>query len=319
MNVLITGISGLLGSLVAENANRAGYKVFGISRSNSNIKFDFPVTIRVQNLNDSVLKIDLLLDIDVIIHCAAETSFGSINHLNQNLTNITAVKKLVDAAIQSKLSKFIFVSSANTLKPGSVLNPGTEEHKLETSSTQLNYINSKITAEGIVQKAVKNYGLNAVIINPTFIINPLAGDISSNKILKYALEKSILFYPKGGKNFVDARDVSKAILKSIDKGVTGENYIISNQNYTYKDFFKLVIKARNRGAVMIPIPGFLLTFSGSVMTIIERILNKPINFNLKSARLLNANHYYISNKAKDTLDFNPVHLTETIRTKLNQQ
>ena len=319
MNILITGISGLLGSIVALDAVSVGHTVFGISRNPSKLGFDFPVTMRAHDLSKKTLEANWLADIDAVIHCAADTSMGSINHPYQDLINISAVKNLIDASVQSDVKTFIFVSTANTLKPGNISNPGTEEGKQEPSSSRLNYINSKIIAEDIVQQAVKEHNLHAMIVNPTFIINPIAEGESSNVLLQLALEKRILFYPRGGKNIVDARDVSRAILTAIDQGVAGENYLLSNQNYTYKDFFKLVTKEQNRRAILIPIPAFLLTFAGRIASFFERILNKPMDFNVRSAQLLNSNLFYTSQKARNTLNFDPVDLSETIKTKLAQR
>jgi dihydroflavonol-4-reductase len=315
MKVLITGISGLLGKTVARDMYMAGYEVIGTSRKKDKLKFDFPVTIEVLDLTQNPPDESLLSNIDIVIHCAANTQMGSFRNSYQDDLNTKAVQELIDVVIKTKVKKFILVSTANTCVPGNKYNPGNETNNLKHSSANLNYINTKIKAEYIVQSAVKK-GLNGIIINPTFIINPLGDARSSNKLLDYCLKKSILFYPHGGKNIVDARDVSKAIINAIDNGIIGEKYIISNENYTYKEFFKLVLKEQKRKAILIPIPSSLLLFLGGCATLIEYIIKKPLNFNLKSAKILNLNHYYDYSKAAQSLDFNPRNIHDTITTKL---
>ena len=315
MKVLITGISGLLGKIVARDIYMAGYEVIGISRNKEKLKFDFPVNIEVLDLTQNPPSESLLSNIDIVIHCAANTQMGSFRNSYQDDLNTKAVQELIEVAIKVKVQKFIFVSTANTCLPGNKYNPGNETNSLKHSSSNLNYINTKIKAEHIVQSAVKK-GLNGIIINPTFIINPLGNAKSSNRLLDYCLKKSILFYPPGGKNIVDARDVSKAIINAIANGIVGEKYIISNENYTYKEFFKLVLMEQKRRAILIPIPSSLLIFMGGFATLIEYLIKKPLNFNLNSAKILNSNHYYDYSKAAQDLDFNPRNIQDTITTKL---
>ncbi len=73
---------------------------------------------------------------------------------------------------------------------------------------------------------------------------------------------------------------------------------------------------QKRKAILIPIPSSLLLFLGGCGTLIEYILKKPLNFNLKSAKILNSNHYYDYSKAAQSLDFNPRNIQDTITTKL---
>lgn len=317
MKVLITGVSGLLGSMVARDAHKTGYEVVGVSRNASKINFDFPIKIEELDLTEPMLNDNILTDIDVVIHCAANTNMGSIEDQLQNQLNTESVQNLIDLSIKAKVKKFILVSTANTCVPGDAQKPGNESNKLAISPSNLNYINSKIKAEHILHNAVQNFGLNGIIVNPTFILNPLTDFRSSNKLLEYCLTKSILFYPKGGKNIVDARDVSKAIISVIEKGGISESYILSNKNYTYREFYKLILKEQKRKAILIPLPAWLLLLFGSISTIIEHLLRKPINFNLNSAKLLNSNHFYDYSKAAEHLDYNPRPLRNTINTKIN--
>lgn len=316
MKVLITGISGLLGSMVARYAHMKGYEVVGVSRNNSKLKFEFPVKIETLDLTESPLKNSLLFDIDIVIHCAANTSMGTLNNVEQNKLNTDSFQELIDLSIKAKVNRFILVSTANTCVPGNFQRPGNELNKMKISSSNLNYINTKIKAEHILQNAIQNFGLNGIIVNPTFILNPIGNFKSSNKLLHYCLSKSILFYPKGGKNIVDARDVSEAIIATIKNGQVGENYILSNKNYTYKEFYKLVLKEQKRKAILIPLPAWLLLLTGGLSSLVERMFRKPLNFNLSSAKLLNSNHFYSHSKASEHLNYNPRPLHQTIKTKI---
>ncbi len=319
MKILITGISGLLGSNLAQLAYETGYDITGISRNPSKLKFDFPVNAEMQDLSDSELRDDLLHGIDIVIHCAANTQMGSFNNSKQNLINTNAVKNLIDASIKSKIKRFILVSTANTCTSGDKNKPGTEESKLKISPINLNYINSKLKAEQIALSAFEDHGLEVLIMHPTFILNPMLGAQSSNKLLHLGLKKKVLFYPKGGKNLVDVRDVSQAIVAAIKNGIAGENYILSNKNYSFKEFYKLILKEQNRKAILIPLPRFLLIALGKLSEIGERITRRPFNLNVSTAKLLNSFQYYDHSKASNHLGYQPRDIRETVKTKLSQK
>ena len=311
MNVLITGITGLLGRAIACRAHEAGYRIFGMSRNPEAPGFDFPVTWITCDLTNKLESISR--SIDVIIHCAADTTMGAFANEQQDRVNVGAVQQLVRAALAADIKKFILVSTAKTLKPGTPTQPGNEASRVPRSSAHLNYINSKIKAEAIVRQAVEQDHLDAVIVNPTFIIHPEAGNTSSNRLLNYALKRAILFYPEGGKNFVDARDASQAIISAVQNGRKGENYILSGQQFTYREFYQLAIRERGSGALLVPVPAWLLMLSGYFFSWLERLLSHPIGFNVKVARLLIANNCYTSAKAIDQLGFKPVPFASTVK------
>ncbi len=97
MNILVTGITGLLGRTVARRAYEAGYKVFGMSRNPEALEFNFPVTGITCDLTNKLKSISC--SIDVIIHCAADTPMRAFANPCQDRINVQAVRQLVNAAM----------------------------------------------------------------------------------------------------------------------------------------------------------------------------------------------------------------------------
>jgi hypothetical protein len=50
----------------------------------------------------------------------------------------------------------------------------------------------------------------------------------------------------------------------------------------------LVIKERGYGALLVPVPVWLVVVCGFLFSGLERLLNRPIGFNIKVTRFLNA-------------------------------
>src|SRR5215217_7918065 len=114
--ILITGITGFLGSHIAENLVSSGAQVMGLKRSNSD-------TWRCKNFEDKVEWLDfdnldsgkseITLNSSItVIHCAwiGVESKDRDNWLIQS-SNIELLVKLLDLHNHVKIEKFIFLGS----------------------------------------------------------------------------------------------------------------------------------------------------------------------------------------------------------------
>jgi UDP-glucose 4-epimerase len=118
MNILITGVAGLIGSRLADwiILNKPNYKVIGIDNLsggyieniNSKVKF-----YKLDLVNDSVSEIFNKHKIDLVFHFAAYAAEGlspfirSFNYDN----NLKSTAKIVNASINYKIKRLIFTSS----------------------------------------------------------------------------------------------------------------------------------------------------------------------------------------------------------------
>ncbi len=90
-------------------------------------------------------------------------------------------------------------------------------------------------------------GLEAVIVNPSIIIGANAGFEGSGAIFEL-VKNGLSFYTDGTTGFVDVQDVAAAMIKLMNRseapanGESGERFIVSAENYSYKDFFTAVAR-----------------------------------------------------------------------------
>lgn len=296
-NVFITGITGLLGTNLAEDLLKEGYFVKALVRNNFN-EFSHPNLQQIQgNLFDEYTK--ELSQTDVFIHIAAETN----QHLTKNedyyKTNVEATQHLFKTCEKTGDKKFIFVSSANTMGYGSILNLGDETQPMKGPFTNSMYAKSKWKAE---QYLLSNQSIvEVVVINPTFTIGKYDSKPSSGKIILMGWKKKLIFFPPGGKNFVAVKDVSQAIIQSIELAKNGERYLIGNENLSYKDFFIRLNKITSQNPIMIKIPKFLLLFTGYFGDII-RCLNIKTNICSANMKILCIHNYFSNKKSREELN-----------------
>ena len=292
--LFVTGINGLLGTNLCHDLIDQGYFVTGLVRNKNSYKGRHHKNL---NLIEGHLFSDfssVLKNIDVIIHLAATTSQNLLNYYDYWKINCDATKQLYNTAIQCNVKRFIFVSTANTLGFGSLKVLGSEKSKMNPLFKKSYYAKSKLEAENYLLK--NKHKIETVIVNPTFMLGAYDTKPSSGKIILMGLKKRIIFYPPGGKNFVHVKDVSSGIINSIDKGVSGEKYLLANKNLSYKEFFKTLNGITNQQPIMIKIPKKLLIIAGYLGNLLRKLQIKS-SLSLTNTKILCIENYFSNNKS----------------------
>jgi dihydroflavonol-4-reductase len=301
--VLITGANGLLGSNIVRQLNTQGYLAKAMVRKGSDKRslrgaefslFEGEIT----NKEDVF---EAVSNCDYVIHSAARTT-QTPSHLEAYTeTNIEATKLLIEACKHFNIKRFIFVSTANCFTNGSIENPGTENSEFMPWLKGSGYAFSKYLAQKEVLCQFKEYAFPTIVVNPTFMIGPYDSKPSSGSLLLYAYKNKVVFYPSGGKSFVDVEYAAKAVVNSLTKGKLGEAYLLSGKNMTYKNFFKLVQKQSEKRKILIPIPFVLLSTIGKIASLLEDIFSLSLPLNTVNARMLSLDNYFSNQKAIDEL------------------
>lgn len=98
------------------------------------------------------------------------------------------------------------------------------------------YAKTKAEATAAVLAAVREQGLDAVVVHPSGIIGPY--DDEGNHLVQLIgdyIKKRLPACVRGGYDFVDVRDVAKGCLSAVEHGKKGNCYILSNRHYEVKD------------------------------------------------------------------------------------
>jgi nucleoside-diphosphate-sugar epimerase len=296
--VCVTGATGLLGTNVIIKLLQNGYSVIALVRKKSS-------WLGEENENLKLMEIDLssdlsllLKEIDLVIHIAAETRQNLISYDEYRKVNYEATVNLFTHAELMNVKKFLFVSTANTLGYGNTTFRGNEQAPQLYPFTHSMYAQSKLEAEEYLLKSRKN--TEVVIVNPTFMIGAYDSKPSSGKIIFWAWKKNLVFYPKGGKNFVHAEDAANGVLNAIEKGRNGEKYLLANENLSYKEFFKKINRITHQNPVMIAFPNGLLSFLGLIGEGLRKLKIKT-NLSTSNMKALQIYNYYSNQKSVNEL------------------
>ena len=173
MNVLITGVAGLLGSHLAEHLLSRGYRVIGIDNLSGGYLENIPEGVEFHQADlldsDHVSRIICDSNCNIIYHFAAYAAVGLspfIRRFNYQ-NNIIASMNLINASIKFGVDKFIFASSMDVYGPAQP--PFVESM---TPNPMDPYGIAKYAVEMDLDNAHRQFGLRYSIIRPHNVIGP---------------------------------------------------------------------------------------------------------------------------------------------------
>ncbi len=319
--ILITGITGLVGSFTARHFLKSGFNVVGLKRVNSDLSLIQDIENQIVWFEGDVLDI-LVLEkaietVHYVIHSAAIISFAPKDRDRMFKTNVEGTINVVNLCLEKNIKKLCFVSSVAALGrkiPNDKISNSVikidEKATWEENELNSNYAKTKYFAEMEVWRG-QSEGLSCVIVNPSLILGEADWKKSSTQLLKYVYDEH-KFYPEGNLNYVDVQDVAECIYQLTISDISDERYILSAGQITYKDFFEKVAPRFNKKA-----PSTLL---GKSLTGIVWRLESIKSFFTGNAPLItketalssNNSFEYLNNKIKKALNFSFRNLDESL-------
>ena len=310
--ILITGITGLVGSFTARYFLKSGFQVVGLKRENSDLSLLKDIENKIVWHEGDILDILALEksieNVDYVVHAAAIVSFAPKDRKKMFKTNVEGTINVVNLCLEKNVKKLCFVSSIAALGR-KISNEKMLNHTIkidekatwEEDKLNSNYGKTKYLAEMEVWRG-QSEGLDSVIVNPSLILGEADWNKSSTQLLKYVYDEH-KFYPEGNLNYVDVEDVAACIYKLTTSDISNERFILSAGQIIYKDFFEEVALRFYKKA-----PSILL---GKSLTGIVWRFEAIKSFFTGNAPLitketaLSSNHSfeYENDKIKKTLDF----------------
>ncbi len=313
--VLVTGPDGVLGSNLLRELLHRGYSVTAMSEDGKKSPtIDMLPILKIGgNLLNPQDLISATKGMDVVIHCAASTSMYPARSENVNLVNIGGTKNIIEACLTNKVKRLIYVGTANSFGSGNLDQPGTEKNPYNAYHYGLDYMDSKYKAQLLVLEKVKTDGLNAVVVNPTFMIGPYDSRPSSGEMVLSVYRKKIPGYTLGGKNFIAVKDVAVGIANAIEKGKSGECYILANENLTYKQAFDKIASTIDVKPPQLKLPTRAVKTIGKISSILANSLKYNPKLTYELSVLSSEIHFYSSAKAIAELDLPQTPIEEAIK------
>lgn len=179
-------------------------------------------------------------DASTVFHLAGIISIENRYQEHVLAVNIQGVRNAAVAALREGVQRFVHCSSIHAFDPVPLRRAIDERRHRPLNGGRAVYDRSKAAGEAELRKVVDD-GLDAVTINPTGIIGPYDYQPSRmGRVLLMLREGRLPALPRGGFNWVDARDVAEAILLAEANGRKGESYIAAGHWQSIRDLAELV-------------------------------------------------------------------------------
>jgi dihydroflavonol-4-reductase len=309
---LVTGATGLLGNNIARELLSRGLRVRVFCRANSDPRplAGLDVEICEGELNDAQSIRRAVCGCSAVIHSAALIHIGWDKLEHSRAVNVEGTRSVLHAC-QSAGCRLIHVSTVDVLPTAESISRPLSETCEGVANAPCAYVISKKEAEGIVIEAVGR-GLDAVIVNPGFMLGPYDWKPSSGRMMREISRAPIVIAPGGGGSVCDVRDVAHAVVEAIHLGKSGERYILAGRNLSYQDLWAKMLAAMERKRRVYCFPHAVAAF-GRIVDVVSAITrrhgNSPNGAEIAMGGLY---HYYDSSKAQRELNYRIRPIEETL-------
>ncbi len=311
----VTGGTGFIGANLVRLLVQEGYAVRALVRPNSRLD-------NLQSLEVEIVKGDLsdpdlwqqMAGCQFLFHVAAHYSLWQADKELLYRHNVMGTHNILASARRAGIERTVYTSSVAAIgvaAPGIVVN---ETYQSPIEKLVGHYKKSKFLAEQEAMLAAQT-GQEVVIVNPTTPIGPwdikptpTGGDI----ILRF-LRRQMPFYIDTGLNFIDVRDVAHGHLLALERGRSGDRYILGHENLTLKALLDRLAHLTGLKAPEQTVPAWLPL---SVAWVDERILaplGKSPSISLDSVRMAKQLMYYDAAKAVRELGLPQTPITQALK------
>jgi dihydroflavonol-4-reductase len=239
MRVTVTGGTGRLGNVLVRTLLQEGHAVRVLD-----LAPDSPALagLDVERMTGSVLDPQGVErgvhGADVVFHLAAKVHVGRDHDGSLHAVNVQGTEHVL-AAVERHSARLVHCSSHSALTRGALDEPLREDHPLAHDAPTA-YRRSKARAEQLVQQAVQERRVHAVIVNPSVMTGPWDFEPSLIAQALLALARGTLPAVMAAvTDYVDARDVPRSMVMAAERGVPGERYLLTGEVLTMPQLLAL--------------------------------------------------------------------------------
>jgi dihydroflavonol-4-reductase len=301
--VLVTGVSGFVGSAVARALVARGTRVRGLVRESSpraNLA-DFPGELVEGDLRDAEAVARAMAGVRHLFHVAADYRLWAPDPEEIVRNNATTTRIVMEAALAAQIERIVYTSSVATLIPRDS-EPADESRAAAPDQVVGAYKRSKVGAERLVEGMVADRGLPAVIVQPSTPIGPRdVRPTPTGRIIVEAANGRMPAFVDSGLNLVHVDDVAAGHLLAFDKGQVGARYILGGQDVMLGDMLAEIAAIVGRKAPVIRIPRAPLFPFAWVNEQVARVTGGDPFLNMDSLKMAKHRMFFTSAKAEAEL------------------
>ncbi len=298
---LVTGASGFIGWHVARKLLDRGDRVRALARDPSRIRELDGIEVVRGDLWDSDSLARAVEGCGVVFHIAADYRLWARDPEEMFRSNVEGTRNLLAEARRAGVERVVYTSTVGCIgipKDGI----GDEQTPVAVEEMTGPYKRSKFEAEHVALDS----GMDVVAVNPTAPV----GDhdfkpTPTGKMVVDFVRGAMPGFVDTGLNIVDARDVAQGHLLALERGKTGERYILGSENLTLEQIFGKLARIVGRPAPKMRVPYFVAFAVGAASTAWAGITGKAPLAPLDGVRMSKKKMWVSHEKASRELGYQP--------------
>lgn len=313
MKIAITGASGRIGNVLVRKLLEEGHELRVLLRRESRSLAGLPLQ-RVQgDVLDSAVLAELAQDCEVLFHLAALISIqGGMNGLVHR-TNVDGTRKVLEISLQEGVRRVVYFSTFHVFSefPADKL---LDETRPLAFRHRMAYTQTKAEALEFALRFSRENNLEIVALCPTGVLGPFDYEPSpSGRMLLDFYNRKIPMLVPGGVDWVDVRDVANAALTAMQKGQSGEAYILSGRYASVSELARFIGNITGKSVPKYLAPNWLLRIGLPFVEAYSKVTATPPLYTGEALDTLRDGAKFVSNeKARRELGFVARPLEQTI-------
>ena len=316
MLAFVTGATGFLGSHVARVLAEQGAKLRLLVRPTSDLR-------NIADLNAERVEGDLrdpasiekaLAGCDALFHVAADYRLWVQDPEQMYRSNVEGTRALLEAASRQGVRRVVYTSSVATMGFSSNGALADENSPVSLADMIGHYKRSKFMAEQVAFEAARS-GVDVVVVNPTTPIGERdLKPTPTGRIVVDFLKRKFPAYVDTGLNLVDATECARGHIRALEKGRTGERYILGGENLTLKQILDRLGAITGLPSPKVKLPYVFALAAGVVdETVTGRILGREPRATIDAVRMGRKKMFITSAKAERELGWRSVPVDDALR------
>ncbi len=322
MLAFITGATGFLGSHVARVLADQGASLRLLVRSTSNLKNleGLKADTATGDLRDAASLEKAIAGCEVVFHVAADYRLWVRDPAEMYASNVEGTRAILAAARKNKVRCVVYTSSVATMGFTSNGRPADEDSPVTLADMIGHYKRSKFMAEQVALEAGRNQAagqgaMRVVTVNPTTPVGEQ--DIKptpTGRIVVDFLKRKFPAYVDTGLNLVDVRECARGHIAAMEKGRSGERYILGGENLTLKQILDKLGEISGLPSPTLKLPYFVAYLAGAVdETFSGRLLGREPRATIEQVRMGKKKMWASSAKAERELGWKTIPADDALR------
>lgn len=254
-SVFVTGATGFVGRAVVRSLRARGMHVRALVRTAPAVPPP-GIDLVTGDLSDQKTLAGAMQGCNFVVHLAAYARNWARDTRVFDVTNVGGTRRVLAAAAGQGVTRVVHISSVLTIgqSDGTTL----DESARRSRPPLTDYERTKLAAEETVTEFVRK-GLDVVMVNPTRIFGPgprTEANSVTIMIRDYLTGRWHLLPGDGSAigNYAFVEDVAEGIARALERGHTGERYILGGENLSYRQLFTVVERIAGTSHPLLPVP-----------------------------------------------------------------